>query len=150
MKHLIIALLFLPMISFAQETEEQIKKTITHEWLTYSKAFELKDYNKIAEFFHYPVILSGKSYSSKKTVMETYKERREKKVQPGYKYSLSDEINFIKISNELVIAEFYYSRYNAKYEKLFSGSSIGTYKKLDGKWKMSEYQSGGDKVFFRK
>jgi hypothetical protein len=49
------------MISFAQETEEQIKKTITHEWLTYSKAFELKDYNKIAEFFHYPVILSGKS-----------------------------------------------------------------------------------------
>ena len=150
MKHLIIALLFLPMISFAQETEEQIKKTITHEWLTYSKAFELKDYNKIAEFFHYPVILSGKSYSSKKTVMETYKERREKKVQPGYKYSLSDDIKFIKISNELVIAEFYYSRYNAKYEKLFSGSSIGTYKKLDGKWKMSEYQSGGDKVFFRK
>ena len=150
MKHLIIALLFLPMISFAQETEEQIKKTITHEWLTYSKAFELKDYNKIAELFHYPVILSGKSYSSKKTVMETYKERREKKVQPGYKYSLSDEIKFIKISNELVIAEFYYSRYNAKYEKLFSGSSIGTYKKLDGKWKMSEYQSGGDKVFFRK
>jgi len=83
-------------------------------------------------------------------VMETYKERREKKVQPGYKYSLSDDIKFIKISNELVIAEFYYSRYNAKYEKLFSGSSIGTYKKLDGKWKMSEYQSGGDKVFFRK
>ena len=140
MKHLIIALLFLPMISFAQETEEQIKKTITHEWLTYSKAFELKDYNKIAEFFHYPVILSGKSYSNKKTVMEEYKERREK-VQPGYKYSLTDEIKFIKVSNELVIAELYYSRYNAKYEKLFSGVSIGTYKKLDGKWKMSEYQS---------
>ena len=150
MKHLIIALLFLPMISFAQETEEQIKKTISHEWLTYSKAFELKDYNKIAEFFHYPVILSGKSYSNKKTVMETYKENREKKIQPGYKYSLSDEIKFIKISNELVIAEFYYSRYNAKYEKLFSGSSTGTYKKLDGKWKMSEYQSGGDQWVFRK
>ena len=140
MKHLIIALLFLPMISFSQETEEQIKKTISHEWLTYSKAFELKDYNKIAEFFHYPVILSGKSYSNKKTVMEEYKERREK-VQPGYKYSLTDEIKFIKVSNELVIAELYYSRYNAKYEKLFSGVSIGTYKKLDGKWKMSEYQS---------
>ena len=141
MKHLIIALLFLPMISFSQETEEQIKKTISHEWLTYSKAFELKDYNKIAEFFHYPVILSGKSYSNKKTVMELYKETREKKIQPGYKYSLSDEIKFIKVSNELVIAEFYYSRYNAKYEKLFSGVSTGTYKKLDGKWKMSEYQS---------
>jgi len=79
--------------------------------------------------------------------MEEYKERREK-VQPGYKYSLSDEIKFIKLSNELVIAEFYYSRYNAKYEKLFSGSMIGTYKMLDGKWKMSEY--GGDKFFFRK
>ena len=77
MKHLIIALLFLPMISFGQETDEQIKKTITHEWLTYAKAFELKDYNKIAEFFHYPVILSGKSYSNKKTVMELYKETRE-------------------------------------------------------------------------
>ena len=67
------------MISLAQETEEQIKKTISYEWLTYSKAFELKDYNKIAEFFRYPVILSGKSYSNKKTVMETYKETREKK-----------------------------------------------------------------------
>ena len=83
MKHLIIALLFIPMISFAQETEEQIKKIITHEWLTYAKAFELKDYNKIAEFFHYPVILSGKSYSNKTTVMETYKENREKKFSKG-------------------------------------------------------------------
>ena len=73
--------------------------------------------------------------------METYKVNREKKIQPGYKYSLSDEIKFIKVSNELVIAEFYYSRYNEKYEKLFSGSMIGTYKKLDGKWKMSEYQT---------
>ena len=73
-------------------------------------------------------------------MIETYKENREKKIQPGYKYSLSDEIKFIKVSNELVIAEFYYSRYNEKYEKLFSGSSLGTYKKLDGKWKMSEYQ----------
>ena len=134
-------MLGLASYSFAQETEEQIKKTITHERLTYVKAFELKDYNKIAEFFHYPVLLSGKSYSNKKTVMKTYKESREKKVQPGYKYSLSDEIKFIKLSNELVIAEFYYSRYNAKYEKLFSGVSIGTYKKLDGKWKMSEYQT---------
>jgi len=149
MKNLLLCfiLLGLARTSFAQETEEQIKKTITHEWLTYSKAFELKDYNNIAEFFHYPVLLSGKSYSNKKTVMEEYKERREK-VQPGYKYSLSDEIKFIKLSNELVIAEFYYSRYNAKYEKLFSGSMIGTYKMLDGKWKMSEY--GGDKFFFRK
>ncbi len=72
-------------------------------------------------------------------MIEKYKEYREKKVQPGYKYSLTDEIKFIKISNELVIVEFYYSRYNAKYEKLFSCSSTGTYKKLDGKWKMSEY-----------
>ena len=76
-------LLGLARTSFAQETEEQIKKTITHEWLTYAKAFELKDYNKIAEFFHYPVILSGKSYSNKKTVMETYKENREKKFSKG-------------------------------------------------------------------
>ncbi len=148
MKNLLLGfiLLGLARTSFAQETEEQIKKTITHEWLTYVKAFELKDYNKIAESFHYPVILSGKSYSNKKMVMETYKEYRRKKVQPGYKYSLTDEIKFIKISNELVIVEFYYSRYNSNYEKLFSGSSIGTYKKLDGMWKMSEYQSGGDKV----
>ena len=68
MKNLLLCfiLLGLARTSFAQETEEQIKKTITHEWLTYSKAFELKDYNKITEFFHYPVILSGKSYSNKK------------------------------------------------------------------------------------
>ena len=81
MKNLLLCfiLLGLAKTSFAQETEEQIKKTITHEWLTYAKAFELKDYNKIAEFFHYPVILSGKSYSNKKTVMELYKETREKK-----------------------------------------------------------------------
>ena len=83
-KHLLIlSLLFISANLFAQETEEQIKKTISYEWLTYSKAFELKDYNKIAEFFHYPVSLSGKSYSNKKTVMESYKETREKKVQPG-------------------------------------------------------------------
>ena len=61
--------------------------------------------------------------------------------------------NSIKIismnSNEIefILDQQYHK---AKYEKLFSGSSIGTYKKLDGKWKMSEYQSGGDKVFFRK
>ena len=105
MKNLLLCfiLLGLAITSFAQETEEQIKKTITHERLTYVKAFELKDYNKIAEFFHYPVLLSGKSYSNKKTVMKTYKESREKKVQPGYKYSLSDDIKFIKLSNELAL-----------------------------------------------
>jgi hypothetical protein len=51
MKNLLLCfiLLGLARTSFAQETEEQIKKTITYEWLTYSKAFELKDYNKIFE-----------------------------------------------------------------------------------------------------
>ena len=41
-----------------------------------------------------------------------------------------------------VVARFMIlSSTSVKYEKLFSGSSIGTYKKLDGKWKMSEYQT---------
>ena len=142
MKNLLLCFIFLGLAgnSFAQETEEQIKKLIAHEWLTYSKAFELKDYNKISEFFNYPVLLSGKLNLNKKMLMETYKESRGKRIQPGYKYSLSDDIKFIKVSNELVIAEFYYSRYNSKYEKLFSGASLGTYKKIDGKWKISEYQ----------
>jgi hypothetical protein len=67
MKNILLCfiLLGLARTSFAQEAEEQIKKTITHEWFTYSKAFELKDYNKIAELFHCPVLLSGKSYSKK-------------------------------------------------------------------------------------
>ena len=141
MEKLIICFIFIGLAtnSFAQQTEEQVKKLISHEWLTYSKAFELKDYNKISEFFHYPVLLDGKSISNKMTLMKKYKESREKKIQPGYKYSLSDDIKFIKFSNELVIAEFYYSRYNSKYEKLFSGASLGTYKNIDGKWKISEY-----------
>ena len=117
------------------------KKLISHEWLTYSKAFELKDYNKISEFFNYPVLLDGKSHSNKIALMKKYKQSREKRIQPGYKYSLSNDIKFIKVSNEIVIAEFYYSRYNSKYEKLFSGASLGTYKKIDSKWKIIEYTS---------
>ena len=142
MKNLLLCFIFLGLArnSFAQETEEQIKKLISHEWLTYSKAFELKDYNKISEFFNYPVLFDGKSYSNKITLMKQYKQSRERKIQPGYKYSLSNDIKFIKVSNELVIAEFYYSRYNSKYEKLFSGSSLFTYINLDGKWKISEYK----------
>ena len=142
MKNLLLCFIFLGLAgnSFAQETEEQIKKLIAHEWLTYSKAFELKDYNKISEFFNYPVLLDGKSHSNKIALMKQYKQSREKRIQPGYKYSLSDDIKFIKVSNELVIAEFYYSRYNSKYEKLFSGASLFTYINLDGKWKISEYK----------
>ena len=143
MKNLLLCFIFLGLArtSFAQETEEQIKKLIAHEWLTYSKAFELKDYNKISEFFNYPVLLDGKSHSNKIALMKQYKQSREKRIQPGYKYSLSNDIKFIKVSNEIVIAEFYYSRYNSKYEKLFSGASLGTYKKIDSKWKIIEYTS---------
>ena len=55
MKKLIICFIFIGLAtnSFAQQTEEQVKKLISHEWLTYSKAFELKDYNKISEFFRF-------------------------------------------------------------------------------------------------
>jgi hypothetical protein len=142
MKNLLLFFIFLGLAnsSFAQETEEQIKKLISHEWLTLSKAFELKDYNKISEFFNYPALFNGKSHSNKITLMKQYKEGREKRIQPGYKYSLCDDIKFIKVSNELVIAEFHYSRYNSKYEKLYSGAQLGTYKNIDGKWKISEYQ----------
>jgi len=132
-------LLSIASYSFAQEADEHIKKIITNDYLTYFRAFEFKDYNKITEYFHYPVLLRGKSISDKKVLIETYIEIREKQMQPGYKYSFVDEIKFIKISNDLVIAEFYYSRYNAQYEKIFSGSSLGTYKKLGGMWKMTEY-----------
>jgi hypothetical protein len=34
-----------------------------------------------------------------------------KKIHLGYKYSIIDKIDFIEISNALVIAEFYYSMY---------------------------------------
>ena len=103
MKNLLLCfiLLGLARTSFAQETEEQIKKTITHEWLTYSKAFELKDYNKIAEFFHYPVLLSGKSYSNKKTVMETYKENREKKFSKGISIVCLMRLSLLKFQMNL-------------------------------------------------
>ena len=103
MKNLLLCfiLLGLARTSFAQETEEQIKKTITHEWLTYAKAFELKDYNKIAEFFHYPVLLSGKSYSNKKTVMETYKENREKKFSKGISIVCLMRLSLLKFQMNL-------------------------------------------------
>jgi hypothetical protein len=132
-------LLGLVSYSFAQESDEQIKAIITQDYLTYARAFEFKDYNKIAEYFHYPVLLSGKSILDKEMLIGSYKNNREKQIQPGYKYSIIDEIRFIKISIDLVIAEFYYSRYNSNYEKIFSGERLGTYKKIDGKWKISEY-----------
>ena len=132
-------LLGLSSCSFAQETDEQIKAIITQDYLTYARAFEFKDYNKIAEHFHYPVLLGGKSILDKEMLIESYKNNREKQIQPGYKYSIVDEIKFIKISKDLVIAEFYYSRYNSNYEKIFSVARSGTYKKIDGKWKISEY-----------
>ena len=132
-------LLGLASYSFAQETDEKIKAIITQDYLTYARAFEFKDYNKIAEYFHYPVLLAGKSILDKEMLIESYKNNREKQIQPGYKYSIVDEIKFIEISKDLVIAEFYYSRYNSKYEKIFSGARLGTYKKIDGNWKISEY-----------
>ena len=141
MKNILLCfmLLGLASYSFGQETDEQIKAIITQSNLTYVRAFEFKDYNKIAECFHYPVLLRGKSILDKEMLIESYKDDREKQIQPGYKYSIVDEIKFIKISKDLVIAEFYYSRYNSNYEKIFSVTRSGTYKKIDGKWKISEY-----------
>ncbi len=61
MKNLLpcVLLLWLASTSFAQETEEQIKKFIIQDLTTYSKAVEYNDYNKVVEHFHYPHNNSG-------------------------------------------------------------------------------------------
>ena len=69
--------------------------------------------------------------------MKAYKLVR-KNVQDGYKYSLIDDWKLINITNEFVILDAYYSRYNSDYKQILSGRGLYFYRKVNGNWLLKE------------
>ena len=130
-------LILLSTLSFSQELEEKIVGL----WMEYSKAFEYKDYDKISEHFRYPVVFHHKSNPSilnnKSELIKAYKNSRETIIQKGYKYSLLEKWELIKISKTIVILDASYSRFNNSYEKIYSGRGLYSYEIKNGNWKMS-------------
>ena len=109
--------------------------------MEYSKAFEYKDYDKISEHFRYPVVFHHKSnptiLNNKSELIKAYKNSRETIIQKGYKYSLLEKRELIKISETIVILDASYSRFNNSYEKIYSGRGLYSYEIKNGDWKMS-------------
>ena len=109
--------------------------------MEYSKAFEYKDYDKISEHFRYPVVFHHKSNPSilnnESELIKAYKNSRETIIQKGYKYSLLEKWELIKISKTIVILDASYSRFNNSYEKIYSGRGLYSYEIKNGNWKMS-------------
>ena len=108
--------------------------------MDYSKGFEYMDYERIASHFTYPAIFNNSTpiiVKDKKMMMEAYKSVREN-VQGGYKYSLMDDWKLINITNEFVILDAYYSRYNSDYKQILSGRGLYAYMKVNGNWLLKE------------
>ena len=70
-------------------------------------------------------------------MIELYKSDREN-LQDDYKYSLLEDWKLLNISDNLIILDAYYSRYNDKYELIISGRGLYTYKNINGLWLLSE------------
>ena len=70
-------------------------------------------------------------------MIDAYKFVREN-VQENYKYSLLDEWELINITNEFVILDAHYSRYNTDYKPIFSGRGLYFYTKINGNWLLKE------------
>ena len=72
---------------------------------------------------------------------EKYKIIREENIQEDYKYSILNKYNFIQLSDDFVILDAHYSRYNSKYKKIFFGRGLYSYKRVNTKWKLFEVNS---------
>ena len=107
-----------------------------------SQALNLKEYSdfeKIKTYFTYPVTLSlfgdPVIVNNEKDLMNWYKKIRND-VQEGYKYSMLEKSRVIWISKDICMVDATYSRFNASYERIFTGRGIYMYKKVDKTWKM--------------
>ena len=134
-----LTLLFFNTLVFSQDNKA-LESLIVKKWMDYSKGFEYMDYEKIASHFTYPAIFNNSTpiiVKDKKMMMEAYKLVR-KNVQDGYKYSLIDDWKLIHITNEFVILDAYYSRYNSDYKQILSGRGLYFYMKVNGNWLLKE------------
>ncbi|MFL2611483.1 MAG: hypothetical protein ACJ0P5_04490 [Flavobacteriaceae bacterium] len=125
--------------------KSQLENTIVNLWIKYSKAFEYKDYEILANYFSFPVVFDTlekpEKIENKKQLIKKYKIIREEKIQEDYKYSILNKYNFIQLSDEFVILDAHYSRYNSKYKKIYFGRGLYFYKKVSSKWKLFEINS---------
>ena len=125
--------------------KSQLENTIVNLWIKYSKAFEYKDYEVLANYFSFPVVFDTlekpEKIENKKQLIKKYKIIREEKIQEDYKYSILNKYNFIQLSDEFVILDAHYSRYNSKYKKIYFGRGLYFYKKVSSKWKLFEITS---------
>ena len=108
--------------------------------MDYSKAFEYKDYNRIANHFTYPAVFNLATpivVNDKKMMVDRYKSAREN-IQKGYKYSLLEKWILLNITEDLIILDAHYSRFNTEYESIHTGRGLYTYKNIKGNWLMTE------------
>ena len=122
--------------------KSQLENTIVNQWVKYSKAFEYKDYEMLANYFSFPVVFDAlnepEKIINKKQLIEKYKIIREDNIQEDYKYSILNKYNFIQLSDDFIILDAHYSRYNSKYKKIFFGRGLYSYKRVNTKWKLFE------------
>ena len=122
--------------------KSQLENTIVNQWIKYSKAFEYKDYETLANYFSFPVVFDAlnepEKIINKKQLIEKYKIIREDNIEEDYKYSILNKYNFIQLSDDFIILDAHYSRYNSKYKKIFFGRGLYSYKRVNNKWKLFE------------
>ena len=125
--------------------KSQLENTIVNLWIKYSKAFEYKDYEMLSNYFSFPVVFDAlnepEKIINKMQLIEKYKIIREVNIQEDYKYSILNKYNFIQLSDDFVILDAHYSRYNSKYKKIFFGRGLYSYKRVNTKWKLFEINS---------
>ena len=122
------------------QSEKSVELTIINLWKNYSKAFEYKDYDKLASYFYYPSTFGVSSNPSilynKNELIDRYKIVREQNTQEGYKYSLLENYEFYQLSENISILKAIYNRYNSSYNKIYSGKGIYFYKRTNDGWKL--------------
>jgi len=131
-------------ISFNKKEEKKIdlnlENKIINLWKNYSKAFEYKDYKKVASFFSYPSTFGTSSNSiilnNKSELIKKYKNIRETTIQNGYKYSLLDNYEFTMLSEKICFVKVTYGRFDSNYNRIHTGKGIYYYKKIKNEWKM--------------
>jgi len=125
---------------------EKRDSEIIDKWNHYIKSFEYADYPTIVERFYIPTTFSFYNkpsvvLSTREELVNMYKMVREKTIQPGYKYSLTDDIKIVWQSSSTCYADVVYSRYNNKYEKLATARGWYFFKKENDDWKLYEVRA---------
>ena len=89
--------------------KKQLENNIVNQWIKYSKAFEYKDYETLANYFSFPVVFDAlnepEKIINKKQLIEKYKIIREDNIEEDYKYSILNKYNFIQLSDDFIILD---------------------------------------------